>query len=282
MRINFSIGFGIYLIALKAALCAEPLQLNYLPNVPVHLKSTVEWHMGNPLPNHLIDTLGTQVVATDLLLKGETGIPQQNPPFNLIVTLKNLQLDTVTNGIPAGFSTPSPSSSLPLAQVQRLLNRPIPLLFDAKGVILEKNDSFQQIYKELPALQKMRLTAILTEWFNPLFALAGKELKVGAKYSVELEKNAFTPHFEYEVIEINDQEVKAQFTGQVDKTDVNLATLQTCLNLTGTIKGQVTWKRQNALLCNTQAHYEVSCTIKRNEATWTLHTLIDHQMQVID
>lgn len=255
----------------------ESVRLQYQPNIPIELTSQLELQMDEVLPGFKLAGTSLQTTQADVSLVGEsTDIPFLNLPFDLQFTLKSIQVDLLANNVKAGFSTSQPSNSMQLAQAQRLVNFPIKLHFDEKGMLAENNLELQKAFAEFPVLGQIHLDKFLQEWFEPLTTLAGFELVVGSKFQRERMNGSFVT---YEIITIDEEGVEAKFNGPIARNQIPLGNRpKTYLDLNGVFEGHVIWNRENALLCNVQAVYEYQAILKEEDSSWTMKFVIKHNL----
>jgi len=269
-----------WLLCLASTLGAsEPIRLHYIPNAPVEVISQLELEIDNALPGFKLDARGGQTVQAILSVQGDqTGLPIDHPPFQLLFTFKNIQVDLLANHVRTGFSTAHPSTSLQLAQANRLIDRPLLLQFDAQGGLMQ-NDELQKLFAELPLLKQIGLNAFLAELFQPFTAIFGRDLSVGDKFQFSQPKG-FVPQVNYEIIAIDDDVVEAKFSGQIESKIPLEGETQSdpMLSLSGAMEGHVSWSRHNALDCTVEALYVYSGVLSMGDSSWALNYNLKHTL----
>lgn len=260
---------SLLLLAALPLLASEPpIQLQLLPNVPVQIKSQFEVQIGGVLPGMKIHKQGAQTLEAALILATDPNdLTLHGPPFKLLLTFKDLQVDLKINGHPM----PPNSAPWALAQFKQLTGHSLVLVFDNQKMNFEQPPEFGNF----PALNQMQLGVLVKEWLAPLFALVGKDLVVGAKFHIPGALDAFASGIDYEVVLIDEDQVEAKFSGSLEKTP-SLSKSDAQLEIAGTFEGVIRWDRSNALKSSMQTQYLYTGNLKTAEGAWQSNYNLKH------
>lgn len=269
---------------------ADPaVRLQYLPGVTVKHNCTMTFSLKELQPGLNINSQAKQKMEFLTSISSDhLDIPITQPPLTLNFTLKNLSVDLVTNKVSRIFDTKNPNS-LMIKQVSEIIDKPIPLHFGPEFV-MESSPEIENLLKKFPMMRKLRPEFFLAQLLEPLFALAGKDLAVGTKFQHKTPNDAISPLpsvLNYQVTEINDQDVSATFDGKIEEKLLSL-TIPFKLNdrqekvevvLSGTQKGEILWNRKNALLYNLKANFLYSALLKIGEFDWMIHMDLEQALE---
>lgn len=268
---------GVYSAEKKA-------QLQYQPNLPVHLTSLLTLDFSQSLPGLSFTTKGKQTLEADLTLShGKERVSVIQPPFNLSVLLKGLRMDVQANDEKFSFDSSVRTGSAYVNQLAELINRPIELSIGDEFLITHENPLLKKTIQSLPILQEIPIEGFLEELLFPLFAVAGKELLVGQV----IERNfngwglaSLPQKMVYTITEIDDYHVFATVEGEIKKhlfelqgkveTDEEEAS-SVKASLSGVVKGNVKWNRDNALLHSLVLEYSYVARFQLAEWEWLMH-----------
>lgn len=269
--------------------------LQYQPNLPVHLTSTLTLDLSQSLPGLSLSTKGKQILEADLTLSQEKeGLPVLQPPFNVAFLLKGICLDMEANGERFSFNSTEREGSVYSNQLSELMNHPIVLQFGAGFVLNHQNESLKKMMRGLPLLQEIPLEGFLEELLSPLFAGAGRQLVIGQVIERELFPNNFssglginhgdTPSLPrkvvYTITDIDDYHVFGALRGEIKKHFFELKgkmfseekdTVPITASLSGVVEGSVKWNRDNALLHSLQLEYSYVARFQWAEWEWLMH-----------
>jgi hypothetical protein len=241
----------------------EVVRLEYIPHSPVEQVSTLSIDLHDSLPGSKMQWTATQALTAQVTIQGKTG----SIPLDLSFVLKSMKVEALANGDKiADFS------NLQRVQANRLKNRPLLLTVDDASDLQIDPQVFELLKSELPALRAIPIASMLQEWFHPVFALAGKDLKLGSTYSVPTTLSGHPATFAYEIKSITDSAVMASVQGTVTSNEGNL-------DLNGTVTGDVLWNRENALVCQANLFYRFTGGIKIGDNVWSLNLDIKNQIE---
>lgn len=265
------------------AAAGAPVKLQYIPNQPVIQTSTVSLKLNQTLPGFTIDTEATQNMTAQLTITSEAPeVVLQHPPVDLVFILKSLSVNIDANGESSTFTTATPEKSLLAAQLGKALNRPIRLHFGDNFTLRPEIPDMDALVGELPALGVLEPKEMMNGILQYVFAVAGKELSIGDR----IERN--TPGVVagsgpsmvvYEITAITDQTVAAAFHADIPARTASLKTLMKMgdkpeekleMTLSGTMKGEGSWDRHNAMLYHANARYEFTGSLKIGDAEWQM------------
>lgn len=272
-------------------LCAADkfVHLQYLPNVPVLQISELKIEMVQALPGSKIDGEDRQTIKALVSIASDQ--PNQTaaqPPLDLLFVLKSYAVELKANGHSVQFHSEEPEKLPHQVQSYKMVDRPLRLHIDKDFNLKTDTGEFQAVFSELPALKEIHIENFLLEWFQHLFALAGKNLSIGSTFQVPTLGDQMESVITYEIKSITDQEVKADFNGQIGSKSLQLAgQIQldgkkqsgVDMTLSGETTGNVTWNRQNALVYQFQAHHVIRGVLKIGEWAWTLSLNLTHHME---
>lgn len=268
---------------------AMAIQLQYIPSVLVQQTNNLTFELEEPLPLLNLKTKGQQNLKFDFILKDNgKNQPLSQLPLALILKLKEFFVFLNINGVELTVDASGKKSSIPLIQLEQLLDKPMLFVVNSKGHLIEEGDSFKKVFKEQPALKDLPFELFLNEIFFPIFALCGEELEVGKKF----EKDTFTDPSHslpatvtFTITEINDQEIIASIEGV---TASKRLALEAFLNqheesekkmemtLSGSMKGTISWKRNNALLYTLNNHYNYQAEVNFGSMRGTMRMIISN------
>lgn len=266
---------------------AFAVNLQYIPSIPVHYTSKLTIEIQESLPLLSLATKGNQVLKFDLVVEkvGENKAVAKLP-LSLTATLKDLFIFLNVNGIELTVDPRGEKVSVPLIQLEKLIDKPLAFTIDTHGHLMDAGNTFATIYKQQPALKGLSLQALLNELFFPIFALCGEELTVGSKFEKPAlpDPSGILPTVVlFEITEINDQEVFATVNGTMKPKNVAFDALfnkeadtpgKIGMKLTGDMQGKVSWKRANALLYNLNNVYRYQAELRLGEMHWTVQMTI--------
>lgn len=282
------IKLAILLIILPQCLMAA-VQLQFLPMVPVQQTSKLTMEVRESLPILNMSTKGSQVFKYDLVARNRApNLPRFQLPAAMSLTVKDMFVLLNVNGQEVTFDPRSENAAPPLMQFSRLIDHPINLLVNSHGNLENGTETFERIYKELPALRQLPLESFLNDLISELFALYEEELTIGAKIEMQSAPGpafALPAFVTYEIIDINDKEVVAKMTGTVPSKKIVLdKTLKgqgdrpqkVEMTLAGTVKGMATWQRANAMLHTLNCEYQYQAQLRSGDMRWTMQMTVSN------
>lgn len=262
------------------------VQLIFQPNVPVVLNSRMIIEINQSLPGLRLSTQGTQSLSALMTLRNGSGLPITQPPFDLSFTLKSIKIDLNVNDEKITFDSNAKDSSLYISQLAKLLDRPIQIKIGDNFELKGDNQSLLQFINELPMFQEVNSENLLVELFLHIFALGDQDLVVGQTYTRDLHGNIITSlpeKIDYKVTSIDDYHIQAAISGKIEKRKLQLKgfvqlgeNAQTPVEATllGTISGNVSWNRDNAMLYELQMEYDYSAMWKIGDWEWMMKVAI--------
>lgn len=285
----------VILLSSTMALQADvPVRLQYLPKVPVLQTSILEMDTNDVFPGLKLDGKASQTIKGVVTILGDDTLPISGPPLDFTFTLKNVDVGFSANGVHVGFSSKDPLASIFLAQSLKLIDKPLHIHVDGDLKIGGEGSELQKLLQDIPALEQLNLTHFFAEWFQELFSLSAKDLKVGDTYETTkiLDKNEERQgtSFSYTVTAITPEEIEAEIKGEMEPQILSLTSqfsgdggkVQAVeLSLMGKILGNVAWNRQNALLYRLNTHYDYTGGLKIGDTTHALHLQLKHQLDSV-
>ncbi|MEC7840359.1 MAG: hypothetical protein VX777_10010 [Chlamydiota bacterium] len=268
-------------------------ELIYLPNKPTTHNSRMKLTLFQSLPGIKVDAAMDQKLDYALTIVDRSDLPVSQPPINMLFDLKNLQVELKSNGTTISYDVKNPETSIFLAEVNNIIDKPIKLHFDKNFQLKGDTPDIAQLTKELPILGNLHPRSFINELFQHLFALAEKKLAVGEVYSIEPPKDSagIPPKIiQYTVTKITDDTITATIKGQIEEEKYNMGVEVTLnkdsqetvgLSLYGDLNGEVTWNRKNAL--DYTLHTETNYLGTFNVATWewTMEASLIHDITTI-
>ena len=259
------------------------VKLQYLPHTPVMQHTHLILSIDQALPALKLDTEAQQNLQAQLILLSEQreGAVLQ-PPLDLIFQLRGMKINLKANGETASFDSSHPGSSLMMAQVAKMIDRPIKLHFEDDFTIDGGAQNLDLLLRELPVVKELEPQALLQDLFRHLFALAGKELSMGDQILRTLppNKTIYSPStYEYVVTAITDQEVQAALNGRIESRTIALnkslkmdenTEEKAVLTVSGTVSGRITWNRQNAMIYHAEIEHVFSGLLKIADLEWKM------------
>ena len=260
---------------------SSTVRLQYAPHVPVVQNTVLTLSMNQSLPALKLDTEAMQNLRAQLTLvsdQREVSVPQ--PPLDMLFVLRGLNINLKANGEAISFDSSKPGSTLMMAQVAKMIDRPIKLHFNDDFSVNGETQDLEAILRELPVLRELEPMALFQELFQHLFALAGKDLSIGDQILRTVPQNKTGPSsYEYVVTAITDQEIQAALNGRIEPRTITLNKVlkmdekteeKVELSVSGTVSGRVSWNRQNAMIYNAQIEHVFSGVLKIADWEWKL------------
>ncbi len=276
-----------FLCSSVVAAAEAPVQLQYLPHVPVMQTHTLQAEMSDALPGYKLDGEAVQSLSAVVTLKSDAPeLPLTHPPFDLQFVLKDIHLELNANDVGIQVDSKTPHSPL-AAQSKELINHPITLHIRPDGSLDSSSAELQKLFADMPGVKDLHLEGIWYEWFLSIFALAGKELATGNLYAIETQGGNLPKVLNYRITAIDEKEVKAELKGSLEAKVMKIEGLFALdgkqqgnieLNLSGMVQGNASWDRQNALLCQLNAHYIYTGVLKIGDSAWTLNLNLKQQL----
>lgn len=267
--------------------CAVRLQ--YIPSVPVQQTSKLTMDVKESLPILNMSTKGSQVFKYDLVANSRgQNVKGFHLPAMLTLTVKDMFVLLNVNGQEVTFDPRAPNAAPPLMQFSRLIDQPISLLVNNHGNLENGSETFERIYKELPALKQLPLESFLNDLVSELFALYDEELTIGAKIEMESSPGpafAIPALVIYEIVDINDKEVVAKLTGTLpqkrivlDKTLSGQGDRQQKVEMaiSGTVTGTASWQRSNAMIHTFNCDYKYQAQLRSGTMRWTMQMNVNN------
>jgi hypothetical protein len=259
--------------------------LTYLPNIPVIQTSDLKIKVNYALPGSKMNGEDQQQIRVQVTLLSDSNQPIIKPPADLLFVLKNFSISLNANDLSERFLSESPEKMPHQVQTYQMVNKKFKLHFDESAHIQKNTEEFQVLFNEYPALREMNFENFLGDWFQHLFALAGKNLSVGAVFKVPGDGDLADQIVTYEITEITPTEVHANFQGPLGGKNMNLTGRISLdgksegmpeMTILGETKGQVVWNRKNALLYQVQATHGINGVLKIGDSAWTLGLQMSH------
>jgi len=254
------------------------VELTYLPNRPVTQESHIHVKLYQSLPGIKIDASMDQRLAATLTIVDRSDLPVTLPPINMLFTMKKMQVDLESNGTKISYDVKSPETSLFLAEVNDIINKPVKLHFDENFQLFGDTPDISQLSKELPILGDLQPSAFINELFQHLFSLAGKQLEEGEVYTIEPSDESIglpPKQINYTIKKIDEDTITAIFNGDIKEKkydmDVEIKIGEDNQEIVGfstkgKLTGEVSWNRKNAL--NYTLHSETNYIGHFNIASW--------------
>ncbi|MGA8164613.1 MAG: hypothetical protein WB791_06260 [Waddliaceae bacterium] len=277
-----------FLVSCGANSSERTAHLQYQPDLPVYLDSNLTLSLNQSLPGFSLSSRAKQTIgATLTLTSGQTDLPLFHPPFDLTFLLKSIKIGLQANGAEMVFDSDQMESSLYLSRLSKMIHRPIRIHFDRNFKMESRSHDLNQMVEELPLLQEIDPESLLVELFLHLFSLAGNELAVGQTIQKVLADHpipAIPQRIDYTVTSIDDYAIEASVTGEIGKMAFQLSSLMPTesgaselvdVSVSGTMKGNIKWNRDNAMLYEMKMQYDSSGTFKIGEWEWMMHVIAD-------
>jgi hypothetical protein len=290
----FLFAFALCLSVSSQGNSSSSVKLEYPSNQPVEYVFTHTLEASQVLPGLKFKGKAIQSIQATLTVNSQNNQPLlENPPFEAVFTLQNLKIDLFINDESTSFDLKNPESSSPvsLAEAAQLLNRPIPFRIDNNRLIVHSSGELNRILRQMTLLEDVDFQFLLETLIHPIFALSGKELYVGAKFSEKCPDGScgvLPSTIDSAVTVINDKEVQAIFQGKSENKDISLKG-KLGLNdpigesielvLGSTLQGKISWGRENALFCIADIFLEHKGVLKIGSWEWPLSTILKAKIQ---
>ncbi len=266
---------------------SKQAHLQYLPNVPVHLHSTLAIDISQSLPGLSLSTKGEQNIDAEMTLFHENAeMPLTTPPFSLNFVLKNIDINLQANDEDLIFNSGEMGASLYLNQLSKLVDRTIQLNFNESFSLDQYNEQLHRAVTELPVLTEVNPDHLLVELFLHLFAAGGQKLEVGQVIEKDLGAwsiPSLPQKIIYTITQIDDYNVYADITGDIEKQKFELdgqvvlgeSSESIGASLSGALKGRVKWNRDNAMLYELNLEYAYVSRVQLAKWEWLMNINLD-------
>jgi hypothetical protein len=294
MKKTFTLFLFVLNLCMHALVLSEPVRLQYVPSIPVQQTSklTIEVHESLPVLN--LTSKARQIVKFDLTVgSGNGSALTQQVPLNLSFSLKDIFVDLCVNQEEMTFEPKAKQSAIPLIQLSELIDKPLHFEIDAKGCVIDEAKEIEKNSAAFPALRDIPLKDYLEDLVRPLFVAINKDLEVGSTFQQTC-TNSSLPllpvTWNYEVKEITERDIVASISGTIDSKQIILAIPVKLENHTaeqvemivkGTLSGEISWNRANALLYGLQTECRYQVELKAGEMKWDLQASIEHKMSSV-
>lgn len=273
------------LVALPTVLSAvtpSPVRLQYKADQAVLQRSRVSVEMTQKKPDKPLVVSAYQEAEARLQLSESP----REPPYQLVMTLNQLRVGLESDRKRIAFDSKSPQDSPLLAELDKVMGEPIQLTVGENLQIQSSSEEFQRLIQDLRLMGGFNLSNLFSEMVQQLFALTGKSLEVGQRYTRELKLGAHTGapiELTYEVVGISPEEVRATVDGTIPASSIQLpqgalgaASPAAVLKVSGAIDGKVVWSRQNALVYRTKIDYVYRGMVFEGGHQWPFELRMSH------
>ncbi len=259
------------------------VQLQYTPDVTVMQRHTAIVTMEQQLPHEMEKTRMEQVVDLELRVISNGSLePVERPPLHLQMVIKRLQIN-LTNGTRTQHFDTAGELQIrdPLiARLHRLVGRPLQIKLDEHWQLGEESEELTKYLKEIPSLNSYLTPGFFNQLLKPLVALAGENLEPGGSWSRSMEvgrQPGIKLPLGYRVKSANLREVQADLGARHENKKVAMG--EGMAELTGVVKGEITWTRRHALEAQMERHEFYDGTITTNRDERPVKMTITHQIQ---
>ena len=220
-------------------------QVYYFSDRPVSFTSTLLVDIEQNFPSFDLDGKIEQKV------RGEVTVVSEQPmtplfvlPYDISFVLRDMHVDMVFNGDKSSHDIKNPGTSLFLAQVAEIVNKPIKLRLGEDRIIHDEAGLLKKALKENPALSSLSLNNFFNDLLEFPFALACEELTVGKSFQ-RVQLNEFgSQDLIFQIIAITPKTITAKVKGGIPSQKVD----RLGLSFKGRCEGIVTWSRANPLI----------------------------------
>lgn len=247
----------------------------YISDRPVSFTSTLLIDIQQRFPSYSLDGMMEQKV------KGEVSVVSEQPnaplfslPYDLVFVLKDMHVDLAFNGDKSSHDIRDPGTSLILAQMGGILDKPIKLRFGSDRNIYDQEGVLRKVLKENPALTTLSLNNFFNDLLELPLALAGEELSVGKKFRRQQNKEFGSQDLYFEIVAINAKTVSAKVRGEVPRHKVDAFGLW----FRGNCEGVVTWSRVNPLICASDMRYRYEGEMQIDEGYGAMEYIMQHKV----
>lgn len=279
----------IFFLSLLPFCLSAGIRLHYLPNIPVLQTSniTVDVHESMPVLN-LTSTTNQMAKSELVAIQGESQSPAA-APAGVIFCLKDIFIDLGINNEHATFDPRTHKGAVPLMQLSRLISRPIHFLINQEGILVPDSQQIKGLMKELPALKEIGFESMLHEFLFSIFALVGKDLKLGSTFIQKpswKSSKTFPDEITYKIVRITDQEIVASIEGICvplktvleKKINIGKEAVDVEMEAYGAFSGEVSWNRGNAMLYQMQTKYICNAQLQADKMHWGMNINISQQV----
>ncbi|MEI8366454.1 MAG: hypothetical protein WCF65_08575 [Parachlamydiaceae bacterium] len=272
----------IFFLLVFPTYLAAVIQLQFIPSAPVQQTNRLTIDVQESLPILNMTSQGSQLFKFDLVATNRPVAAELTFPAMMTLTIRDVSLRTRTGGQDLSFDLRSATNSPSLNAFAHLANQPLNLFIDAHGQVDSKNETFERLLKQYPALSQVPLDSLVKDLASGLFALYKEDLSVGAKIEMESSQGpifAIPAFLTYEITDINDKEIVASLSGKINPSKIFLEKpvqidgkrpQQVEMTISGTLQGRVTWQRKNAMLYGGNCDYSYEAKLRAGERRWTM------------
>lgn len=258
--------FLIFVLCLVGSLEATSLLLKFSPEKAVHHTTQASFDVKNVFPGISMKGEETLKGTLEIITPAAT-----MPSFDLKFVLGSLKIVLKANGEVLEFDSEDQGSSIYLSQLAQMVEKEIVLHVDDRGQVAIKEGAPLLLEEQLPLLKMIQMDALLQEMFAHPFVLVGEELEEGKTYLRTFSKAEppFPHELNYMITEIDEYQVKGEIAGSLEPRTLSFEqndTLKAIVN--GTVNGQVTWNRDNALLYAVALDYAYSAKFFLGKKEW--------------
>lgn len=273
-----------------ALFAATPIKLTYLPATPVLQTSELSIEIDESMPILHLASKAKQVLKMEVTAAAQPGATRlTQPPIDLTVVLKDVFVDLFVNQEEAAFDPRVERSPTSLKEISKLIDKPIHLKVNEQNAIIIAPNDLQTLKRELPALNDIGIELLFGELLQHHFALLGKELTIGAKFQEPFARDSASPlpeTIDYEIVSITDKDVIASIKGNIKPKEFQLKSPikfddkeePILLSYSGSLKGEGTWNRQNAMLFQMKTDYTYLALLKAGPMQWKMQVILHHKL----
>lgn len=294
MVYQFFIAFFFLLLSFTKVEAVEltSVALQYQPNVVVEQVSIIRLEIQQRLPGLNLNLKTEQKLEGEMqVVSDQADMPVANAPFDLEFLPKRLVIQIDANDRLTVYDSAGRTSHPYMAQLEYLMNNAMKVHLREDFTLDDSIEQLDAVGRDLPQIKSFIPAAMLTQTFDQIFALGGKNLATGHTHRKKIlfgDTHLFPLNVDYEVTAANFKEVQAELRGKLDTYRVKIGVVQktqqgsdkkepvdVILTLSGQVKGHISWDRRQALLCNMSIEHSFQGVMKAgNEEVPIAFTLV--------
>jgi hypothetical protein len=272
----------------------EAVLLKFNPKVPVSMTSTHAFDFKQSVLGVDIAIKGQQSVDSTLEILAREKALNKDAGFLLAFMLKDFRLAFNFNDRKINFNARDNNRTLISAEVSRWLDKPIELVTTNENRSLKReSDQLENLMKRYPNVGSLDPYKILEGLILPIFSLADKELKQGAKIELNDLKGIFgvaLSSIQYEIVAITPEFISARYNGTISPQEMILTDFLTegaddmplLLSFKGSVEGNSRWNRNNALICEMTGDYSYNSVLKMGNIEWPVSITIKSDVKTTE
>lgn len=244
------IFFLLLSIPILAAADERQAVLHFFPNNPVRHHLELQYTKKTSIKGQQpIVAQGIQQIDAVVTILEEQKEELPDPhAVELMVLLERFLNKSEHQGSTITFDSQRPQTSLEMAQLSKLVDRPFKFFYTQENG-LQENAGYQNVLINLPALKDLGILSVVKDHIQEMFSLADKKLTLGEKYTIKKTHPRYVQEYVYTIKEITGQQVVCDIMAKVQRTKFNIEFNSKAMVgvVSGQWQGTGTWNLEQGL-----------------------------------